>query len=108
LEREKAAATSGRRRDVAALHTKRSGRSERLDIGDAATGSNFKCDGAREEERHRRSSYKRPQGGGERALDTVGPEARIWCDDTREEERYRRSSGRPEGGVAFQILMPRG
>lgn len=36
-------------------------------------GSNFKCDGAREEERHRRSSYKRPQGGGERALDTVGP-----------------------------------
>jgi hypothetical protein len=25
-----------------------------------------------------------------------------------EEERYRRSSGRPEGGVAFQILMPRG
>jgi len=72
LWREKAAATSGRRRDVAALHTKRSGRSERLDIGDPATGSNFKCDGAREEERHRRSSFKCPQGGA-RALDTGGP-----------------------------------
>lgn len=107
-DRISSATVPGRRRGTVALVTSALREEERGLLIPLGLWARIWCDDTREEERCRRY-VQALQGGGEEQLELGGP---FWScvryDDTREEERHRRSSGRPEGGVAFRILMPRG
>jgi hypothetical protein len=94
-----AAATSGRRRDVAALHTKRSGRRrERLDTGEPR-GSNVRCGSTREEERCCRSSTRALREEEREPLISLGFQSPEFCATT---------PGRRRGAVALvQVLSGR-